>query len=52
MYAEYNVGHFTRTFALSSTINQDGIQADLQDGILTLTLPKAKQAQPRRITIN
>lgn len=52
VYAEYNVGHFSRTFSLSNKIDQDGIRADLQDGILTLTLPKAKQALPRRITIN
>ncbi|HEX2888327.1 Hsp20/alpha crystallin family protein [Vineibacter terrae] len=52
VYAEYNVGHFTRTFALSNKIDQDRIQADLQDGILTLTLPKAKQALPRQIPIN
>jgi HSP20 family protein len=51
VYAEYNVGHFTRTFSLSNKIDQDTIQADLQGGILTLTLPKAKQALPRRITI-
>ncbi len=51
VYAEYNVGHFTRRFALSNKIHQDGIQADLQDGILTLTLPKAKQALPRRIAV-
>ncbi len=52
VYAEYNVGHFTRTFALSNKIDQDRIQADLQDGILTLTLPKAKQALPRQIAIS
>ncbi|WP_178134136.1 Hsp20/alpha crystallin family protein [Vineibacter terrae] len=52
VYAEYNVGHFSRTFALSNKIDQDRIQADLQDGILTLTLPKAKQALPRQIPIN
>ena len=51
VYAEYNVGHFTRTFTLSNKIDQDGISADLGDGVLTLTLRKAKQAMPRRIAI-
>ena len=51
VYAEYNVGHFTRAFALSNKIDQTGIQAALDDGLLTLTLPKAKLALPRRIAI-
>jgi len=51
VYAEYNVGHYVRSFALSSKIDQDGISAELGDGVLTLTLRKSKQAQPRRIQI-
>ena len=51
VYAEYNVGHYVRTFALSSKIAQDGISAELEDGVLTLTLKKAKEAQPRQIAI-
>jgi HSP20 family protein len=51
LYAEYNVGHFARAFSLSSKIDQQQISADLADGVLTLTLKKAKEALPRRITI-
>ena len=51
VYAEYNVGHFTRGFTLSDKIDQDGISAELADGVLTLTLKKAKAALPRRIAI-
>jgi HSP20 family protein len=51
VYAEYNVGHFQRSFTLSDKIDQDGIGAELEDGVLTLTLKKAKKAQPRRIEI-
>ncbi len=51
VYAEYNVGHYARSFALSNTIDQEKISANLEDGVLTLTLPKAKHAQPRRIAI-
>jgi len=52
LYTEYNVGHFSRAFTLSSKIDQQQIGANIEDGVLTLTLPKAKEAQPRRIKIN
>ena len=51
VYAEYNVGHYARSFALSDAIDQERISASLEDGVLTLTLPKAKRAEPRRIAI-
>ena len=51
VYTEYNVGHYTRSFALSNKIDQERINAQLDDGVLTLTLPKTKEAQPRRISI-
>ena len=52
LYTEYNVGHFARSFTLSSKIDQQQISADLSDGVLTLTLKKSKEAVPRRIAIN
>jgi len=52
VYTEYNVGHYTRSFTLSNKIDQAGISAQLDDGVLTLTLPKLKEAQSRRIAIN
>ena len=51
VYAEYNIGHYARAFTLSNKIDQDGISADLADGVLTLTLRKAKEAVPKRIPI-
>ena len=51
LYTEYNVGHFARAFSLSSKIDRQQISAELADGILTLTLKKAKEAMPRRIAI-
>ena len=51
LYTEYNIGHFARTFSLSHMIDQQTIGATLSDGVLTLTLKKVQQAQPRRIEI-
>ena len=53
VHTEYNIGHYRRSFTLSSTrINQDKIQAKMKDGVLSLTLPKAEQTKPRRIAVN
>lgn len=52
LYTEYNVGHFARSFSLSQHIDQNSIAANLSDGVLTLTLKKVQQAQPRRIKIH
>jgi len=51
VYTEYNIGHYARSFTLSNKVDQDKISANLEDGVLTLTLPKAKHAQPRKIAI-
>jgi HSP20 family protein len=52
VYTEYNVGPYARAFTLSNKIDQDEISAELDDGVLTLTLKKAKEAMPRRIAIS
>jgi HSP20 family molecular chaperone IbpA len=51
VYTEYNVGHYTRSFSLSDKVDQDAISATLDDGVLTLTLPKSAAARPRQIAI-
>ena len=53
VYTEYNVGHYARSFTLSNNVDQEKISADLEDGVLTLTLTLtlAKHAQPRKIAI-
>ena len=51
VYTEYNIGNFSRSFSLSNSIAQDKIRADMNDGVLTLTLPKAEEAKPRKIAV-
>jgi HSP20 family molecular chaperone IbpA len=51
VYTEYNIGHYRRSFSLSSKINQNKISAEMKDGVLTLVLQKADEAKPRKITI-
>ena len=51
LYTEYNVGHYARSFQLSSKIDQNKISAELKDGVLFLTLPKVDEAKPRTIQV-
>ena len=46
VYTEYNIGHYRRSFSLSSKIG-----AEMADGVLTITLAKAEEAKPRRISV-
>jgi HSP20 family molecular chaperone IbpA len=52
LHIEYNVGHYARSFQLSSKIDQANIAAALNDGVLSLTLPKVQEAKPRVINIS
>jgi HSP20 family protein len=48
---EYGLGDFYRTFRVSEQIDASRITAELRDGVLTLQLPKAEAAKPRKISV-
>ncbi len=50
-YAEYGEGDFERAFTLSEDFDPDRIEAEMRGGVLTLTLPRAPEAQPKRIPV-
>ena len=51
LLGEYAYGEYGRTFTLGDTIDREKIAATLENGTLTLTLPKHEKAKPRKITI-
>ena len=44
-------GSFTRTLRMPVPIEANKVEAKIEDGILTLTLPKSESAKPKRISI-
>lgn len=48
---ERGFGAFQRTIKLPAPVDADKVEARLEDGVLTLTLPKAEEARPRRIAV-
>lgn len=49
---ERTYGTFARTFSLPMQVDADKVQASFENGILTVSVPKAEQAKPRRISIS
>ncbi len=42
---------FSRSFSLPCKVDPERVTAQVKDGVLTVTLPKAPEAQPRQITV-
>ncbi len=51
LYTEYRVGNYLKRFTLSNSIDLEGIQASMRDGVLELELPKVAKARARRIEV-
>lgn len=51
VYVEVRGSHYRRSFTLSRELARDQIDARLEDGVLVLRIPKARQAQPQRIQV-
>jgi HSP20 family protein len=51
VYREYELVNFFRQFELSDRVDQAKISAELKHGVLTLHLPRAEEAKPKKIDI-
>jgi HSP20 family molecular chaperone IbpA len=51
LLSEYGIGDFYRTFRIGESIDATKISADLNNGVLTLHLPKTEKVKPRRIEV-
>ncbi len=51
LYRESRATDFRRSFELDPSIDTTKISAKIDQGVLTLTLPKAEAVKPRKITV-
>jgi HSP20 family molecular chaperone IbpA len=51
VYGEAQIPTYRRQFTLSRELDASRIEAQLRDGVLRLTIPKAEEARPRRIQV-
>src|SRR5436305_9382212 len=51
IHRESRPHNFRRTFELDPSIDTGKINAKIDQGVVTLTLPKAEQVKPRKITV-
>lgn len=50
-HAEVQVTRYRRTFTLSKELDAENVEAEFNHGVLKLRIPKARDAQPRRIDV-
>ena len=51
IHRESRAENFRRTFELDPSIDAGKISAKIEQGVVSLTLPKAEQVKPRKITV-
>lgn len=51
VYTEYNIGNYSRRFTVSHAVDTRNIDAVLNNGVLSLTMRKAPEAEPREIPV-
>jgi HSP20 family protein len=49
---ERTYGAFSRSFSLPNTVNNEAIQAEYKNGVLTVTLPKRAESKPKQVKVN
>ncbi len=49
---ERSEGEFEKSFKIPYAVSADKISASFSDGVLTITLPKAEEAKPKKISVN
>lgn len=52
IYSEFEWAPYYRQFQIPDTVNQSAVRAEFNNGVLTLRLPKAEAAKPRRIEVS
>ncbi|WP_116131226.1 Hsp20/alpha crystallin family protein [Tropicimonas sp. IMCC34043] len=50
-HLEYGEGDYERAFTLSEDLDPERIEAELRNGVLTLSLPRAEQKLPKKIAV-
>jgi HSP20 family molecular chaperone IbpA len=50
-HTEVGLARFRRVFTLSKELDTEKVSAELSQGVLTLRIPRAAHAQPRRIAV-
>jgi HSP20 family protein len=52
IYSEFEWAPYYRQFQIPDTVNQSAVRAEFRNGVLSLRLPKAEAAKPRRIEVS
>ncbi len=50
-YREYDEGDYERAFTVSEDFDPDKIEAEMQNGVLSVRLPRSEAAKPKKISV-